>query len=240
MRIILCDDNKGYLDLIAYLIEKHAKKYNADVIGFFNGDELMEYCENHQFDIVYMDIEVGKKNGMDMAKILKNINSKALIIYISAFDCYYSEMVNAEPFRFIDKNCTGEDLEKNLANALEAAVNRIEGKDEWFYYYGRMNYSILRMQIKYFYSLGRKIHMVTNCEVAQDFYYGKLDDVEEELKKVDSRFIRISNRVIVNMVYAYCKGKNKIEINNKIFVVSPLYRDDFNERYKKYLKVKIC
>ncbi len=240
MRIIMCDDNKYFLLMITDMIRKYAELYHAEVVTFLNANELLEYCRHHTFDIVYLDIEVGKNNGIDMAKILKVINPRALIIYMSAYDQYYVQLANAEPFRFIYKDgIPNEELEKKLADTLNEAVKRIEGKDSWNYTYNRKNYRVLLSKIECFCSSGRKVYIITECEIEQNYYYEKLDNIQEELEKLDNGFIRINNRVIVNMVHTFFKSWKKVEVNNKIYAISAKYREAFHEKYRPFGKIKI-
>lgn len=239
MTIILCDDNELFLQMISDMMKKYVDLYHYDIVCFSSGSKLIEYCKSNAFDIVYMDIEVGKNNGIDMAMMLKDINPKSLIIYMSAFDTYYVPLANAEPFRFIYKGGIPNDvLEKKLTDALEAAVKRIEGKDSWNYIYNKRNYSVLFSKIKCFYSSGRRVYIVAEGEIEQNYYYAKLDDIQAELEKIDSRFIRINRRVIVNMTHTYYKSPKKVEINNQIYIVSAKYRQVFFEKFK-YGKLKI-
>lgn len=238
MVVIICDDNKPFLNMITELMEIYATAYDADVLSFTNGPNLMDYCRKNPFDIVYMDIEVGKNNGLDMAKILKDINPKSLIIYMSAYNYYYVDMVNAEPFRFITKECANSQIQRDLADSLDAAIKRIEGKDGWSYTYNKKHYNILFSRIMCFYSFGRIIHIVSTEKIEQNFFYGKIDDIEKDLER-ESQFARINQRVIVNMIHTYYKGPNKMEVNKKIYAVSPTYREKFFEKYKKYGKVII-
>ena len=240
MKIIFCDDNEDFLKMLVGLMQKYESLYDAEIISFSNGKDLMEYCRNHSFDIVYMDIEIGVSNGMDLARTLKVINPKSLVIYMSAYDFYFKKMVNAEPFRFVPKDTSDiRKMEKEFADTLEAAVKRLEGRDIWTYIYNRQQYNIEMTQIKYFRSFARKIYIVSGKKQEQDYYYGRLDDVQSELEHRDERFIRINNKVIINMIYAGYKGKNKIEIDKKVFAIAPQYREIFNEKYKKYWKESI-
>lgn len=128
--ILVCDDNPRFVQTMLKILEKYAGLYDAMVTGFTDGAELLEYCQKHTFDIVYMDIELGKENGMSLAMTLKIINPQVLVIYISAYGTYYVEMVQAEPFRFILKDYSSiPRLEKQIADTLEAAMNRIGPKD---------------------------------------------------------------------------------------------------------------
>lgn len=237
MRIIICDDCKEFLDVTTCLMKTYAKVYDADVVSFYNVYDLMEYCKNNNFDIIYMDIKLGESNGMQIAKILKEINPKSLIIYMSGFDYYYKDMVNAEPFRFIEKN--PDDTEKNLLKSLDAAVIRIQGKDSFWYSHNKKRYNVLFTKIKCFYSFGRRIYIVSDGKIEQDFFYGKISDIEAELKKTDKRFIRINHRVIANMIHTYYVSSKTVDINKKIYNISAEYRENFFEKYEPYGRVRI-
>lgn len=75
-------------------------------------------------------------------------------------------------------------------------------------------------------------------DIEQKYYYAKLDDIQAELEKMDSRFARINRRVIVNMTHTYYINSKKVEINRQTYVVSAKYREAFFEKFK-YGKVRI-
>ena len=71
---------------------------------------------------------------------MKYLNPKALIVYISAFDDYYVDMVNAEPFRFIKKDATDiEKLKRDLDKTLSEAINRLNDVSKFSFVFRRMN-----------------------------------------------------------------------------------------------------
>ncbi len=236
--IIVCDDNKPFMNMMVMLLKKYADLYNMEVSGFDNGKELLNYCCNNKVDIIYMDIEIGTENGMDLAKTIKRMNPKTLIIYISAYDYYYADMVQAEPFRFILKDVYASDyignLEKQLTTTLDAAMQRINGKDMWSFIFDRKQYSIILAKVKYFHSLARTIHIVGDVGEVPRYYYGKMDDLQQEIEKIDSNFIRISKSYIVNMKYARLSSRKQVTIDDKTFSITPKYLETFREQYKDY------
>lgn len=239
-KIIICDDNPIFLKMLAMMLEKYSKLYEIEIISFTTAGELLEYCRANPFDIVYMDVELDKKNnGMDFAKLLKIINPKALTIYISAYDLYYGEMVNAEPFRFIEKNRYMregkgiEAFEKEVIMALMAAIKRIKGEDIWTFTWKRQQYSIAFTQIICVYSYARKIYIISLKEMEQDFYYGKLEDIQAALEKVSERFVRINKKTIVD-VSRVRRIRNKVKIGSKTFNVASEYKSLFEERFSIY------
>lgn len=228
--ILVCDDNPRFVQAMLKILEKYAGLYDAAVTGFTDGAELLEYCQKHTFDIVYMDIELGKENGMSLAMTLKIINPQVLVIYISAYGTYYVEMVQAEPFRFILKDYSSiPRLEKQIADTLEAAMNRIDPKDIWTYTFGKREYSISLSKVAYFHSIARTIHIAGNTGDAPKYFYGKIDDLEKEIKKIDKNFVRISKSCIVNKKLSYRCFDYQVKVGDKTFPVTQKYRKTFKE-----------
>ncbi len=228
--ILVCDDNVAFLNRMVYLLEKYANLYDATIMGFDNGKDLMEYCLNHQYDIVYMDIEIGKENGMKLAKTLKMFNPKLLTIYISAYETYYVDMVQAEPFHFILKS-EPHTLEKQVVDTLNAAMNRLHPRDIWTFSFRREHYSVELSKIVYFQSMARTIRIVGKTDGIPNYFYGKIDDIENEVKRIDEKFVRISKSVIVNKKYAGRYGRTQVKVGDKIFSVTKKYRDKLDDSW---------
>lgn len=239
-RVLVCDDEIDMLNTVVASLNNYADLYDMEVIGFSCGRELYAYCTDNDFDIVYMDIEIGSDNGLELAKSLKLINPDVLIIYISFFCSYYVPMVQAEPFRFILKEAVDTaKFEKAIVNVLEPAINRLQRKKLWSFVFKREQYVVDLKKIKYFYSFGRKINIVGDIGEVPEYFYGKLDNLENELKVENPLFIRVNSRYIVNMLYIRVVGKYKISILDKTLTIPLVYQEDFHLRYiefeKKYL-----
>ena len=233
--VLVCDDNKEFLKLVILLLDKYADLYQITVTGFACGQELLEYCREHKPDIVYMDIKLGEKNGMMLGKTIKAMYPKSLMIYISAYDDYYVDMVQAEPFRFIPKDAADiPGLERQLADCLEAAVRRISGREIWTFTFKRKKYHVELRKIRYYYSVARVIYIVGDLEKMPTHYYQKLDELQKDLEKLDGSFVRISKSCIVNIKYIQSVRKNKIEIDNRSLSVTAGYQERFREKYEKY------
>lgn len=224
--VLVCDDSVPFLEKIVSLLENYVDLYNISVISFDNGKDLLKFCQSNKFDIIYMDIEIGKENGMSLAKILKKLNPKSLTIYVSAYDNYYVDMVQAEPFQFIRKDYVC-DFEKQIEMTLKEAIYRLNHKDIWSFSFGRNKYSIDLELIQYFYSTTRMIRIVGNTEGAPDYFYGKIDYLEKEIERINNNFIRINKSCIINIKYVKRFSKDKVEIDNKVFSVTKKYGEKF-------------
>lgn len=228
--VLVCDDNPQFVKAMLKILEKYAGLYDATVIGFTDGAELLRYCKEHTFDIVYMDIELGKENGMSLAMLLKAINPQVLVIYISAYGTYYVEMVQAEPFRFILKDYSDiARLEKQISNTLAEAMHRIDPKDIWTYTFGKKEYSISLSKIAYFHSMARTIHISGDIGDRPRYFYGKIDDIENKIRELNNDFFRINKSCIVNKKLSMRYTNYEVKVENKTFSVTQSYRKRYQE-----------
>lgn len=236
--VILCDDNIEFCNLVEKLLKKYEKKYEITIVKFYEGGQLLEYCRDNKFDILILDIELGAENGLEIAKILKNINPKSLTIYISAYDKYYKDMVQAEPFHFVKKDTSNiPKLEKNLADSLLAAINRLNYRDEYTFIFNKISYTIGLYKVKYFCSIGRTIQICGDIGSVPCKFYYKMDKLTEELQEIDDNFVRISKSYIVNINYVKIYSKRQIIVDNKVLSVTSKYRSNFFNIY--YSKIRI-
>ena len=239
-KIIVCDDNVEFMEALVRLLTQYASLYNAEVIGFSTGNEVLEYCRDNQCDIIYMDIEVGEANGMSIAKTLKRMYSQLLVIYISAYDNYYTEMVQAEPFRFIPKDMLDmRKFEKAVVDTLEIAMSRITGNNLWTYEFRRRQYVIELGQVHYFRSFARTIYIVGDIGDTPGYYYGKMNDLERELEKSKVHFARINRSYIVNMKYIRYSGSDSVQVGKEKLIVAAKYRESFRLKYMEYWENKL-
>ncbi|MEY8324536.1 LytTR family DNA-binding domain-containing protein [Lachnospiraceae bacterium 54-11] len=230
--VICCDDNKEFCNLMEILLQKHQAEYDINVVKFYDADELLQFCSNNEFDIIYLDIELGEQNGLKVAKKLKYFNPKSLIIYISAYENYYVDMVQAEPFRFIKKDASNiAKLEKDLTQALSDAIQRVDETTKFTYIFKRNEYTIELNKIRYFHSITRTIHICGTLGDMPTYFYGKMDELQEKLKEKDNSFARISKSYIVNTNYVKSMNKNQVKIEGKTLSITSKYRDDFLNRH---------
>ena len=231
--VLVCDDNAPYTAMLVKMLSNYADIYDIEVKGYQDETDLMEYCQSNKFDIVYMDVELKETNGMIIAGELKKINPQSLIIYISDYDDYFAEMVNAEPFSFISKELSIPELEKRIEKTLKAAIKRINPQDLWTFEFNKMEYKISLERIKCLHSVARKIYIDGDTMGAPTYFYGKLDEIEKAIMSIDDQYIRINKSYLVNMHWAgLIGGSSQVKLESKIIKVSRKYQEEFNRRKK--------
>lgn len=239
INIAICDDEKLFTEKLEEIINEIQFKEDYLISTYTSVIKMMQDALNKcKFDILFMDIEL-KQNiiGTDIASELKELYPEMLIIYVSSYDNYYKNMVQAEPFRFLSKPFEKEKIE----DALGAAFKRLKSY-EYTYKYGGEVHIVNLKEIVYFYSENKKVYIhYKNGEEA--FFYEKLDIVESEIEKICDMFIRINKSYIINF-YSMHKFKiDKICIKDNLkFIelnISRKYKNKFAERYVNRLKEKL-
>lgn len=80
---------------------------------------------------ICLDNDDKTRDGIFLAKRIRKINHNVLIIFISGHKEFFPRLVNAEPFRFVDKEHIAD-----IKEALDAAVDRIreiKGRQKFFF-----------------------------------------------------------------------------------------------------------
>lgn len=224
MLIVVCEDNPAWLKWIGKTLHDN-NNGTYELKLFDNVENLLEYSMSKKPDIAYLDIQIGKGNGLDAAKTLELINKDILIIYISAYEEYYYEALQTAPFRYIKKE--GSYNERNVLRTLEEALVR---KRSGFYKYkfsGR-DYMINLSDVKYIYSQHREIHF-SDGKNDIGYFYGRLDVVEKDIEKIDRMFLRVNKSILVNIRYATNVSLREVEICGMTFNLSKKYKDIFKK-----------
>ena len=88
MNILIVDDNANNRMMIKLVLEDYQedKKINFDIKEACDGQEAIDMCQNENFDIVYMDIMMPNIDGIEATKVIKEKNSKIMVIAVSAVD----------------------------------------------------------------------------------------------------------------------------------------------------------
>lgn len=196
IKVGICDDEQRFLSQMEQTIEAIAQKYHYEVQVevYSDGKELLEDFEKGiGLDLVFLDIEMEKVDGIETARKIRERDYHLLIVYVSSYEEYLMQLFEVEPFRFLKKPLQKEQLEEVFIKAQR----RIEEKKKSYYRFqiGKTMMQVLQKDILYFESAGRKV-MIHTMEKQYE-YYDKLDKVEEKLE--NARFLRIHKAYLVNV-----------------------------------------
>lgn len=124
MRIVICDDDDGCCSQIEKWILEYKKQKNINIeVEIYNSAEtLIKHIQNgYVFDVIYLDIELPKKNGVELGYIIRERLDATVIsiIFISGKAQYCIELFELEPMNFHQKPLLKEWIWKDLDKTIK-------------------------------------------------------------------------------------------------------------------------
>ena len=206
----ICDDEEIILEKISQLINDKFKEINCDYnINKFNDPkELIEYHSREYFDIVFLDIDMPKINGIEAAQNIKVKNPNTVIIFITGKDEFVFESFKVQPFRFIRKSKLAEEISEAIIE-----VNKLLEKNSYKIkiIIDKKTYEIDINSILYIES-NRNYITINTVNDKQYKYKDSINQREHELEGYG--FIRIHSGYLVNERYIQRLNKDNVIIKN--------------------------
>lgn len=119
LNIAICDDIVEYRLSIKCYVSEYLKIHHLDccIDEFKNGTDLLN--SNTKYDILFLDIELGDSNGIDIAKEIQKKNRNTVILIVTSYHQYLDDAMDINVTRYIDKP-----IEQNrIFSALDKALS---------------------------------------------------------------------------------------------------------------------
>ena len=111
--IMMVDDEsiilKSGMAVIANLLP------NASRTGFTSPTEALSFAKSNRVHLAYIDIEMGKLNGLELCRELLKINPRTNVFYLTAYPDYALEAWDTGACGFAVKPLTAEQARNHLA-----------------------------------------------------------------------------------------------------------------------------
>lgn len=115
MRVICIDDEERAMHYTVTLCRELPEIDEAE--GFTSAKDAMEWLENHSVDAVLLDIEMPERNGIAMAKEIREKRPNTIIIFLTGYPEYALDGYSAYPSGFLLKPIDAERLSDVLNHA---------------------------------------------------------------------------------------------------------------------------
>ena len=122
LKIAICDDNTHEAAMLSELIKtwSEANGHSAASRSFPSAESfLFEFEENRNFDILLLDIEMGKMNGVELARELRKRKSNIEIIFVTTHREFYGEGYEVDALHYLIKPVPKDKLFAVLSKAAE-------------------------------------------------------------------------------------------------------------------------
>lgn len=235
VKVALCDDNPQVISYYCNIIGHSAAEVGVDVkiIPYESGEQLLFMLSDspNAVDIIYLDILMGKMNGIETAKRLREIGCMAAIIFLTTSDEYVFEAFDTSPFYYIVKD---EMPLNKFKEIFRRAVSTIKLKENDYVSiaYGGTTVKLELSKITYFEVLNRLITVHTADSSIE--YYEKMENVEKALE--GKGFVRIHRSYLVNCYYIHKLTRTAVCLaDGSELPVSAKYSHSVQQQFSKYL-----
>lgn len=120
----ICDDNRIDSQYVNELIKKWAKnkKYQIHIDIFQSAEAfLFHYAQNKEYDILLLDIEMKKMDGVTLARMIRKSNKSVQILFITGYSQYIAEGYDVEALHYLMKPIK----EEKMFDVLDRAVTKL-------------------------------------------------------------------------------------------------------------------
>ncbi len=132
MNIAIVDDDPTLRISLKHFLHKWFGEQNLPLtmFEFDGGDEFLDGMKETEFDIVFMDIFMDKKNGIDTAEEMRRTNKNIVLVFLTSSADYMPDAFSVHAFGYLLKPLLPEKLYKVMSDIKSVSVAESEPKFE--------------------------------------------------------------------------------------------------------------
>ena len=229
MRIIICDDEKFFLDQIQSHVCKFLAQNRilAEIICYTTSNEVISNIKVPT-DLFLLDVKLPGNSGLELASIIRNVQPDACIIFISSItDAVFTSFMYS-PLRFIRKEFISEELDEALSAFFK-------------------NYQTIPSIIQISNATGTFMIPISSINFAKsDKHYinlycsentykirGKLSDYFELF--IPENILSVNQSYMVNLRYVKSYNITSVTLENNLKInLGRKYKEEFKSQFFKY------
>lgn len=208
IKIGICDDDSVWISQAEKCLKEYAEQtgLEAEIVLFSSGEELLAY--ETMLDVVFMDIVLDGEDGITMAEKINRRWEKCLIVYMTNYLFYATDVYRTEHIFFV--------LKDEFAGRLKEVFPKI--MHTWkqirrklvFRSCERSSIVLQQEDIYYFERDKRVTRVMTKDGIYQ--IWEKLSEIEEMVSEID--FVRCHNSYLVYLPAVQEMLKNSFVLKN--------------------------
>lgn len=234
---IAVDDEPLALGLIVSYIQK--TPFLELKNSFDNPIDAMEYLEDHQVQLLFLDIQMPDLTGVEFARSLEN---DSRVIFTTAYDKYALDGFKLEALDYLLKPISYEVFLKSAHRAKKGFKsqgpsineNNNEAPESEDYIFIKADYQVKRIDyadILYFEGLKDYVKLYLQSSDTPIVFHSTMKALETKLSP--DRFMRIHRSYIVNLDKIKTIERDRILFGKERIPISKQYKESFDDFVKK-------
>lgn len=230
LTIAICDDNENQIKEMRRLLAEWSadKPFALDIDEYISAESFLFSYPDKPCDLILLDIEMDRHNGMELAKHLRSNGDMLPIVFITGYSDYIAEGYDVEALHYLLKPVAKEKLfavldkyvEKRSVKADELIIETTNGATH-----------ISADRITYIEAFGRK----TAVHLSDDRIIDCMVSISRFFAMRLNGFVSPHRSYIVNLRFMRSIGKTEIALDNGTII--PLSRrlyKDVNEKFIQF------
>lgn len=228
IRTIAIDDEPLALQLVSSYIDKTPALEMAG--AFDNPIDAMEFLEENQVELIFLDIEMPDLNGIEFARLLEN---KPKLVFTTAYEKYALQGFKLDaidyllkPFGYPDFLKAVEKVRKQIGLEKSAEKEEISANNEFLFL--KSEYKIRRINfndIIYVEGLKDYIKVYVENHDKPIMSLNSMKSIESKLPA--DKFMRVHRSFIVNLQRIDTVERSRIVFGKVYIPVSDQYKETF-------------
>lgn len=233
-RIAICEDDTTQLEYMKSLVQKWAEQSGVlcETDGYISAEQLMfSFDDDFPYELYILDIQMGKMNGMELARRIRQRDKKAVLLFLTGLREYALEGYEVGAFRYLLKSVK----EEEFYQLMEQIVRERE-EEPVRYFLLEQRGEVLKIPYCDIWSIEAKGHYVELSYREKTLEWkASLASLQEEFE--ENGFVTVRRGMLVNVSRISRVGKTECVLDNGAAV--PVSRNQYkkvNEAFIKFYK----
>ncbi len=227
--VAIVDDNAEDAGRLNGLVREYFDQHGIPTVIhlFHDGLDFIRGTEHH--DIVFMDIQMERLDGLDAARLMRKINREVCLIFVTNMAQFAIKGYEVDALDFIVKPASAA----SIAYVLDKAVSRLAGSSNNTFSLktSEGTISISSNDITYVEVFDH--NLVYHTTRGTYNVRGRLSDVSEKLDQ--QRFVLCNRSFVVNLRYVSNITSDTLTIGDTVISISKSRRKELMQRFSSFL-----
>lgn len=231
IKTIAVDDEPFALELVSRFIRQTS--FLSLEGKFDNAIDALAYINQHELDLVFLDIQMPDLTGMELARVVegKRAGKKPKIIFTTAYHQFAIEGYKVDALDYLLKPFNYEEFLKACTKAYNLLADRskaAESENPGFIFL-KVEYQMVRVRLKdivFVEAFKDYVKVYLHDKAAPLLSLTSLKNLEEILPV--QGFMRIHRSFIISLDHIQSITRNTVNMGKITITVGDNYRDSFN------------
>ena len=229
MIIAICDDEELFREELVERLNNYYRSMDLKLCTYESGEDLILHSLDYEFDLIFLDIEMGQINGIDTAKRVHQVTPDVPIIFLTSHTEFAMQGYEVDAYRFLKKPIEQDKLE----SALQGLTRKMQDTYKITILEDGIEKYIYCKEILYI--KAANVYLEIHTLKGRYLVRKKLKEQMQELPT--NMFINIHRSYIVNVSFIKSFDKAKVEMENgEMLSVSRGRREALQQAIKRYMR----